>query len=149
MKPEPSDREEETRARGIAEQCWLGPLCLLFWVILILGFIHGCVKGAEVTLAWDANDPAQRVEKYRVYLGLELLAEVTGTTARVILPDAPCEIAVVAINSEGTSPPAFLKLSYLTDQQSTDLKAWDTLRGYHREFLPGRRFYRTKIQTPP
>ena len=53
MKQEPTDDQEEDRARSLAEQCWLGPLCLLFWAIIIIGFIHGCAKGAECSLPFD------------------------------------------------------------------------------------------------
>jgi len=146
MKPELPDREEENRARGLAEQCWLGPLCLLFWVIVILAYIHGCARGAECRLAWDTQPDAS---KWRVYLGLDLLAEVTTPAATITLPDAPCVVSVVAVNDAGQSPPATLRLSYLTDQESVDLRAWSNLRAYYREHLPGPRFYRTRIETPP
>ena len=150
MKPEPSDKDEETRARGLAEQCWLGPLCLVFWVLVIMAAIHGC-HAAECTLAWDANNPAEHISEYRLYCGLDLLASVPGTvtTAKVTLPDAACTVAIVAINAVGTSPPATLRLSFLTDQESVDMRAWSILRSYHREFIPGPRFYRAKIETPP
>lgn len=51
MNQPPSDDEERDRSRSLAEQCWLGPICLLFWAIVILAFIHGCAKGAEFPMA--------------------------------------------------------------------------------------------------
>ena len=149
MKQELPDKDEETRARGLAEQCWLGPICLLFWTIVILSYIHGCARGAECAIAWNPSPAAENVTKYRVYLGLDMLAEVTTPAATVNLPDAPCTISVVAVNAAGQSPPASLRLSFLTDQESVDLRAWSNLRAYYREFLPGPRFYRTCIETPP
>jgi hypothetical protein len=146
MKTELPDSDEETRAKGIAEQCWLGPICLLFWVVVILTVVHGCAYGAECTLAWNSQSDAA---KWRVYLGIELLAEVTQPTAMVTLPDQPCTLAVVAVNDAGQSPPATIRLSFLTDQESVDLRAWSELRSYYREHLHGPRFYRTKIETPP
>lgn len=105
-------------------------------------------SAAECKLAWDAAPIAEQVTKYRVYLGITLLAEVETNAATVLLPDAPCEIAVVAINAAGTSPPASMRVICLTDQSSADLKAWLPLRTYHREFIPVPRFYRVQIQTP-
>jgi len=151
MKP-PTDKQEEDRARSLTEQCWLGPLCLVFWSIVIVAVFYGCsAKGGEVTLAWDANQPTEQVTGYRLYLGLDLLAEVAApaTQATVTLPDGPCEVSIVAVNAAGTSPPASLKVAYIVDQDTVDLRAWRTLRGYYREFLPGTRFYRTRIETPP
>ena len=149
MKQEPTDEQESDRARSLAEQCWLGPLCLLFWAIIIIGFIHGCAKGAECTVAWQlphAGDPP--VTSWRIYRGLDLLAETAIPQATIRLPDAPCIIAVCAVNESGQSAPTTLQVAYLTDQDSTDLKIWQTIHGYHREFTPGKRFYRTKIETP-
>ena len=96
MKQEPTDEQESDRARSLAEQCWLGPLCLLFWAIVIIGFIHGCAKGAECTVAWQlphAGDPP--VTAWRIYRGLELLAETAIPQATIRLPDAPCIICLL------------------------------------------------------
>lgn len=111
MKTPPSDPDEEARVRGIAEQCWLGPLCLLFWVLVILGCIHGCVKGAECKLAWDAPDAAQNVVKWKIYVGLEY-TEVSLPFASVTLPvDWVSMIAVVAVNQSGlVSAPAMIEV---------------------------------------
>lgn len=151
MKPEPTDEQEQDRARSLFEQCWLGPLCLAFWVIVIVAVFYGCsAKGAECRIAWNQPPADQQITKWRIYVGTVLLAEPTTPTGTlVILPNAPCEVAVMAINSVGTSPPATMKVSYITDLESADMSAWMPLRSYHREFIAGRRFYRTKIETPP
>lgn len=148
MRQQPTDRDEETRARSLFEQYWLGPLCLVLWVFAIVAVFYGCsAKGAECVISWDDPPAEQNVTKWRVFVGLEVV-EVTTPQATIILPDAPCTVAVVAVSNTGQSEPATLNLSYVTDQESVDMRAWATMRGYHREFLPGRRFYRTIIQTP-
>ena len=151
MKRLPPDWEEENRSKRLFEQCWLGPLCLLFWVIVIIAAFHGCTgnaKGAECTMEWDVNPVTDQVVSYRIYLGITLLAETPNTSATVQLPDAPCEVSLVAVNANGQSLPTTMKVACITDRDSIDLKAWRILRVYHREFLPGPRFYQTRIETP-
>jgi hypothetical protein len=149
MRQEPTDEQEEDRSRNICEQCWLGPMCLLFWVLVILACIHGCVKGAECTFEWNANPATEQVTEYRLYCGITLLAITQNTFVTVELPDQGCEVSLVAINANGTSKPATLKVAFIQTQESTTLQSWQPLRGYHREFTAPRRFYRTMIQTPP
>ena len=145
MKPEPTDQEEQTRSRSICEQCWLGPLCLAFWVIIILACIHGCVRGAECRIAWNASTGAT---DYRVWRGIECLATVTDTHAVLTLPDEPVTLTVTARNSAGESAhSAPLPLVAVTVQESTDLMAWGAVRTIYRE-KQAIRFYRLKIETP-
>ena len=128
-------------------------ITMLFLLLCITACLIKCsgAWGAECTIAWNPSPAAENVTKYRVYLGLDMLAEIAAPTtqATVTLPDAPCVVSVCAVNAAGQSPPASLRLSFLTDQESADLRAWSTLRAYYREFLPGPRFYRTRIETPP
>ena len=56
MKPMPTDEEEESRAKGIAEQCWLGPICLLFWVIVVVAVL--LLTGCTVTIGADGSKSA-------------------------------------------------------------------------------------------
>lgn len=115
------------------------------------------VMGAECRLEWDHTPAdrqrivAEKVVKWRVFCGLDLLAEVATTSATVQLPDGPCEIAVVAINDVGLlSTPAKLKLAYVdTEDFGETLLSFRYLPGRHVEFWPGKRFYRSRIQLPP
>lgn len=151
MKP-PTDEQEEDRARSLAEQCWLGPLCLAFWVLCILACIHGCVRGAECKLEWNPQPDATR---FRVYCGIDLLAEVLSpqTSVTVTLPDAPCTVSVVAINNYGVSAPASLKLTFQRqwDHDVQTMARKIVYRKYHREFkgVAGKAFESVEIQTPP
>ena len=148
MRREPTDNEEEERARSICEQCWLGPLCLLFWVLVIVGFIHGCARGGEVKIAWDANNADQQVTDYRVWRGIECIATVQSNTATVTLPDEPVTLTLTARNVNGESAhSAPMHVVAITVQESPDLKAWGATRTIHREKKPSM-FYRLKIQTP-
>lgn len=140
--------ERDSRDWSLGEQYWLGPLCLLIWVVGILLMIHGCSFGAECKLAWDAAPASEQVTSYKVYVGIDCVATTNTNSATVNLPDQPCTVGVVACNASGQSTPALINLSYIVDQETVDLKAWSTMRGYYAEFLPGKRFYRTKIQTP-
>lgn len=132
---------------AISEQWWFGLLVMVL-LGLAVASIPRC-SGAECTLVWNEPPAAEQVVKWRVYRGIELLAEVTTPSATITLPDQPCEVSVVAVNAVGTSPPATIRLVCIADQTSTDLRAWHTFRTYHREALPGPRFYRTRIETPP
>ena len=126
MKPYPPDDEEEDRARSIFEQCWLGPLCLLFWVVLIVGCFHGCTaKAAECKLAWNPAPSAELVTSWKVYRGIDLLATVTEPSATLDLAaDLRSTLSIVAINTAGSSPPAILTVVPFTPRHSEDLRNW-------------------------
>lgn len=146
MKPEPPDDKE-----ALLEQ-WLGGVLAIAATILFFGILiwiaFSRIDAAECKIVWD--NPPDQVSKWRVHLGLVVLTEVTTPAATLILPDAPCEIAVIAVNAYGLiSEPATLKLAFYTDQEGNDMLAWINLRSYHREFIAGRRFNRIKIETPP
>lgn len=142
MKLDPDDRR-----RPILEQWWLGFVTLFLLAAAVLLLLLCRLDAAECTLEWN---PQPDATGFRIYCGLDLLAEVNApaTQATVTLPDSGCTVALVAVNAAGQSLPAILHTVFIQDQDSTDLMAWRTLRGYHRELVPGSRFYRTRIEIP-
>ena len=153
MKKDPllKELEEWTGHRPAGEQWWGGFLALIVLAGVIMAVFFGCsAKGASCNLAWNANAPDEQVVKYRITLGIAVLAETGHLEAVVILPDAPCQIAIQAINIYGLiSEPASLKLSYVDIiDQGESLLSFRILPGRHVEFWPGRRFYKGRIQTP-
>lgn len=96
MKPPRTERE-----RIIAEQCWVGIACLLFWAVIVMGLFRSC-SGA--TLQWNPN-PEADVTGYKVYqLGSPnvLLASTSATTAEVTV-SAGDVVAVSAVSPSGES----------------------------------------------
>lgn len=59
-----------------------------------------------VTLAWDANAPAEIVTSYAVIIDGKELPPVTGTTAAITIPDTRTTVSVVAISDGGRSEPS-------------------------------------------
>jgi len=126
MNTNPTNQDEETRCKGIAEQCWLGPICLLFWVIAIMCFIHGCARGAECKLAWDAPPAAEMVTSWKIYRGIELLATTNTASATVDLPTHQrSTLTVIAVNAGGTSKPTTITVVPFVPQYSEDLRNWN------------------------
>ncbi|MFO0204133.1 MAG: hypothetical protein ACK528_13495 [Alphaproteobacteria bacterium] len=124
---EPSDKDEETRCKGIAEQCWLGPICLLFWVIAIMGFIHGCARGAECKLAWDHPPYHERVTHWEIFRGIERLATVHEPCATLDLPtDRRSTLTVAAVNAAGHSSPVNITVVPFVPQTSVNLANWNS-----------------------
>lgn len=139
--------DEDKPRTPLLEQWWLGFVALFLLGAVVMLLLLSKAEGAECTLTWDQQT---NITGFRLYCGIDLLASVPASTTEitVTLPNAACTIALVAVNEAEQSQPAILHTVFIEDQDSTDLMAWRTLRGYHREFIPGKRFYRTRIQTP-
>jgi len=94
-------------------------------ILLCAVLVAGCVLLAQtprtVTLAWDANNPADQVTAYRVYevsgSDLVLVAEVPGetTVATITVPSAGRRVYVATavnywgesdLSNEARTPPA-------------------------------------------
>lgn len=62
----------------------------------------------SLTLAWDANPPAELVTSYEVSVDGKVTATVKGDviTAQVTIPDARTSITVSAVNIGGKGPPS-------------------------------------------
>ena len=143
--------EEPPKREPLLEQWWCGLAALLILGAIVMLFLLHHATGAEVTIGWERNRTAENVTEYRVHLGTEILATVKhpACAASVRLPDGPCEIAIVAINPIGTSKPTPFRLCFVTYQDSNDLRAWRNATGIHYEYLPGPRFFRAKLESPP
>lgn len=79
---------------------------------LILSLLLTAAAHADrsVTLAWDANAPADQVTGYEVQVDGKTIQQVEGTTAQVTIPDTKCVVSVVAVNIAGKSEPASLSV---------------------------------------
>lgn len=131
--------------------------CLIFWVSIA---IH--CKGAEVKLAWNPNDPAQKVTSYEVQAaevwGFQIITvETPETTATVsgLKPGTDYFFSVRAFNAVGASdfseaimgaPPIMLRL---TMQRSTDLATWTDLGDVVRVEKKAAEFFRVKMEVEP
>jgi len=73
-------------------------VCVAF--LLWASFAHA----ASVTVAWDANPPAEQVTGYTLYEGTKALWTGPGTTATVDLTPGPHTLEVTAKNPWGESP---------------------------------------------
>ena len=149
MKPEPTDEDEAARSRTLFEQHWLGPLCLLFWVIVIMAAFHGCAMGAECRIAWNPA-PESNVVKWRVFRGTMQLAEVTTNAATLDLPtDADSTIAVHAVNTSGLmSAPATMTVIPAIPQDSGLLTTWQSRRPFfYQSDGSGKHFFRFALPT--
>lgn len=108
------------------EQWWPGLACLLVWAAVILAvFVASQCKGAEVTVAWNPN-PESNILFYRVWRGLDLLAQTTATHATVTLPtDQISTMTVTAHSAAGSSPHSKpLVLAPAVVHSSADLRVW-------------------------
>ena len=109
----------------------------LFSILLCLPLL-----GGEVTVAWNANPDAEGVSLYRIWRGIEVLAETTETSAVVTLPDEAVTLTVSAVNGAGESiQSAPLPLVALTVQE------WLPVKTIHVE-QKASAIYRLKIETP-
>jgi hypothetical protein len=114
---------------------------------LLLAITTVSIPGAragEVKLAWDPSEGALPIT-YRVWRGIEQIAEVSETTATVTLPDTPVTLTVSAHNQFGNSPHSEpLHLVALRVQESTNLRAWWHVKTLYREKKTAA-FYRLEI----
>jgi hypothetical protein len=114
----------------------------------ILAITAAAILGAcagEVKLAWNPSEGTQPIT-YRVWRGIEQLAEVSETTATVTLPDEPVSLTVSAHNEFGSSPhSAPLHLVAVRVQESTNLRAWWYVKTLYQEKKPAA-FYRLEIK---
>jgi hypothetical protein len=147
MKAELPDDEERANAKDLACRCWLGPILLAFWALVIVAVFYGCTaNGGQCKLAWT---PQEDAVEYRIYCGIDLLTATADSQATVTLPDGPCALAFVAVDTAGnTSTPTSFKISFVTYQDSLDMRAWRNAPGRYVEFIHGKRFHRTKLETP-
>jgi hypothetical protein len=101
-------------------------------------------RAGEVKLAWNPSEGTQPIT-YRVWRGIEQIAETSGTTATVTLPDEPVTLTVSAHNAAGSSPHSEpLHLVAVRVQESTNLRAWWYVKTLHRE-KKSAAFYRLEI----
>jgi hypothetical protein len=115
---------------------------MLGLLLLITGALIRCSWGAECRITWDAQD----AKFFRVWRGLELLAEVETNEATVTLPDdQPSVLTVTAHNDHGSSPhSAPLPVVAVRIQESSNLRTWWIVRTIHREKRQAM-FYRLEI----
>jgi len=45
----------------LAERWWVGCGLMLFWAVMVMVIAHGCARGGEVTIAWDAPPAGEEV----------------------------------------------------------------------------------------
>ena len=81
-------------------------------LLLLLSLAIPALADRSLTLAWDANPPAELVTGYEVYVDGKLANQVDGnqTTSQVTIPDAKCVVAIVAVSLAGRSDPASLPI---------------------------------------
>lgn len=114
---------------------------------LLLAIATASILGAsagQVKLAWNPSKGAQPIT-YRVWRGIEQIAEVSETTATVTLPDEPVTLTVSAHNVAGSSPHSEpLHLVAVRVQESTNLRAWWYVKTLYQEKKTAA-FYRLEI----
>jgi hypothetical protein len=114
---------------------------------ILLAITTASILGAsagQVKLAWNPSKGAQPIT-YRIWRGIEQIAEVSETTATVTLPDTPVTLTVSAHNEFGNSPhSAPLHLVALRVQESTNLRAWWYVKTIYQEKETAA-FYRLEI----
>jgi len=114
---------------------------LTFWWLVIAAF----TSAGTCRVAWNASPTSENVTGYRVWRGIEVLAEVSGTSATITLPDAPSTLTVTAVNAFGESThSAPLELVTLIVQDSADLREWQPVQTIHVE-KHATRFYRIQL----
>ena len=129
------DEQEQARSRSLCEQCWLGPILLVFWALVIGAVFYGCsAKGAECKLEWLPAAPADQVTEWRVFRGIEPLATVSQPAATLDLPvDSKSTLSVFAVNVLGVSPAATITVLAAIPQDSADLRTWNSHRPFFYE----------------
>lgn len=77
-------------------------------LLIILSLTLPAFADRSLTLAWDANPPAELVTGYEVYVDGKLANTVDGnqTVAQVTIPDAKTSVTLVAVSSVGKSDPS-------------------------------------------
>ncbi len=110
----------------------------------VLTLLALSIPGHALTLAWDAS---QRARDYRVWLGIEVVAVVTGTEATINVPSwAALSFTVTARNEiaeSARSEPLNVCLvgPTVTLEFSSDLKHWDETFSPTDHFARARKDY--------
>lgn len=119
---------------------------VLIGIILWIAFSRA--HGAECSLTWDPPPPAQQVTSWKIYRGIELLQTVTSNSATLDLPDNQTStLAVVAVNSVGSSLPATITVTPAIPMDSSDLADWQIRKAFFFEEKNGRHFFRFHLPT--
>ena len=89
---------------------------------------------APVTIYWDAQVPGVGV-RFRVFLGIDVIADVGTNSARIDLPDDRISaVTVQAYSMLGTAPMSEpLKLQPLTVETGETLRKWTRVGTVFRE----------------
>lgn len=108
---------------------------------------------APVTISWDAQVPGVGV-RFKVFLGIDVIADVGTNSARIDLPDDRIStITVQAYSMLGTAPMSEpLSLEPLTVEAGNSLQDWKRVGTVFREVHAGepRKFFRIRypLETP-
>ena len=116
---------DKPRKAALAEQWWAGliALAVLAVGVLLIAYIASPAGAAPVPIAWDADANASA---WRVWRGIDLLAETNQASATIDLPaDQLSTITVTAHNDSGSSAHSEpLVLLPVTPRHSYDLAKW-------------------------
>lgn len=154
--PDDSDDRRET----IAEQWWVGIVCMLFWAAAIFIFIKSCAHGAEVALSWNQPPSGPLVSQWKIYRVSPLPRTQIGVAetnhAMVTANDGDrLVITACSANEESADSAVWIvrlpspnPVARVTMEASADLKAWESFQAFD---IPSSqaKFFRLKIEPAP